>query len=78
MKSNYNNLKINNATEIIPLSHNSLSILSKNEKVYDANMELFARYNAETNLNQFSKRRKVYASQLDSWKKGFKKWKKAD
>lgn len=51
MKSNYNNLKINNATEIIPLSHNSLSILSKNEKVYDANMELFARYNAETNLN---------------------------
>lgn len=50
MSKQFAKLDISNASTIVPLSSNSLHILLKNEKVYDSNMELLARYNAETNL----------------------------
>jgi hypothetical protein len=34
----------------------------KNQAVYESNIALLARYNAETNLNEYAKRRKKYSS----------------
>lgn len=60
---------------MVPSSRDSLAILMKNQEVYDSNTELLARYNAETNLNEYSNRRKNYTSELSKFKTSLEGWK---
>ena len=42
----FNDLRIDNADNIVKVSQDSFPVLMKNQKVYETNMDLLARYNA--------------------------------
>jgi hypothetical protein len=47
----------------------------KSQAVYESNIGLLARYNAETNLNEYARRRKKYASEVVKHKEELGRWK---
>lgn len=46
LEKTFENLNCENAANIVPASQASLPILLKNQKVYQSNVDLLARYNA--------------------------------
>jgi hypothetical protein len=67
--TSFSNLNMENAKTVAPPSNEQVQRLSKNISVYDANIGALARYNAETNLNEFASRRKEYTTEVGKYKK---------
>jgi hypothetical protein len=69
------NLNMDNADTLVPHSNEELQRLNKNITVYDDNIDILGRYNAETNLNEYAARRKQYTTEVGKYKQEFSRWK---